>query len=219
MTFASAGWADRILRWHDPAARALYLARKERERDGEESLRVMAKWGQYFESLHALECYSLTPPRFFRNVPGVLPARWRTTVKTENKGVREFLNMAGFPTDAGWSDETLVVKLTGRYLLRRPDFLERCAATSACAVVKRDDDVWGERGKGVHTFLFAARAGLLRAFGRWLMAGEGPARFGRNPIEWAFYEFLQTTGEPVDYYPGRLHVLARYAPPLQPMEL
>ena len=219
MTFASASWVDRILQWCDPTARALHSARRERERDGEESLRALAAWKQHFDGVYALECYSWTTPRFFRRVPGVLPARWRTPVTTDNKGVREFLNIAGFLKDAAWPDETLVFKLTGRYLLRQPDFLHWCAATKAAAVVKRDDDVWGERGKGVHTFLFAARAGLLRAFGRWLMSGEGPGRFGRNPIEWAFYEYLRNSSESVDYFPGRLQVLARYAPPLQPMEL
>lgn len=219
LTFANAGWPDRILRWRDPAARALFAQRHERAVHGEESLRVFASFHSLFESIHALECFSLRRPAFFRKVPGVEGARYCTRTQTPNKGIREFLNIAGFLDAAGWSPGTVVVKCTGRYLLRRPDFLEWCANSKAPAVVRRDDDVWGERGRGVHTFLFAARVDLLREFARWLVAEDGPSRFGRNPIEWIFYEFLLARKVPVDWYPQRLHVLARYAPPLKPLEV
>lgn len=192
----------------------VYLRRRVRAEECGESLDALVAHRCLFASICVIECVAYSVPRYIRRRKDILTSVSRNSLICENKGVQEFVNIGNFLKRSAISDDETIVKLTARYLIQRPDFLLYAAGSTSAAVVRKDSDVWGERGRGVHTFLFAARKHVLTSFSGWLLDGQRYKQIGATPIEWVFGDYLKVSGHDITYYPARLHVLARYSPPL-----
>jgi hypothetical protein len=218
MTCAHVGLLELAVNFRNPVMRSIYKAREVRRAHYLESVERIVSYGSFFEKIYLVECVGGRLPRYLANSPGCLHGVSRNSLDCSNKGIQEFVNIANFLEKTTLDDEDLVLKITGRYLLNRADFLEFCRTSPADAVVKRDSDIWGEKGKGVHTFLFAARKRVIVGFSKWLLEGERFRAFGTIPVEWFFYDYLVNSAWDITLYPDKLHVTARYAPPLTAFE-
>jgi len=198
-----------------PVLRDIYRHRHIRAEECRESLDALVSYGDVFKSVRVVECVARRVPAYISQRKDCIGAVSRNSLSCSNKGIQEFANIGSFLACADMPDNEMMLKLTARYLVLKPDFLEFCATSPCDAVVRRDRDIWGEKGRGVHTFLFAARKGLLLDFAGWLLSDRRYTRMEKMPVEWIFGDYLESSGCSVAYYPGRLNVLARYSPPLE----
>lgn len=81
----------------------------------------------------------------------------------------------------------------------------------ADVVIKRDTDIWGVTSQGVHTFLFGARCRVFLRFRDWLLAGDRYLKIGTDPIEWAFRQYIEESGDKVEFWKNVLGIRVRYA--------
>jgi len=204
--------------YRNPVIRTIFKNRKNREADYLESVDKILQFKRFFERIYLLECLSRKFPEYLKS-GGCAWRVSRNSLDCANKGIQEFVNIANFLEQSDTDDAQLIVKITGRYLINRENFLLFCSCASAEAIVRRDSDIWGDRGKGVHTFLFAARKRLLVRFGKWLIEGNRFKTFGTIPVEWIFHDYLVNSGCDITLYPDKLHVSARYAHPLTAIEV
>lgn len=170
---------------------------------------------RYFSDLYLLECSAGKIPGYLSNRPDILYAVADNRADSPNKGVKEFVNISDLIKKAGIQGHERIFKLTGRYLLFSDAFLDYCCRSSGDVVVKRDDELWGTRGKGVHTFMFACKAGIITSFADWLLEGDRRIGIGTTPIEWVFREYLAREGTAVDFYTDQMFLKVNYAPPAE----
>lgn len=214
VTCAHAGLLDCLLARGDFLGRGLYQQREQRRNELHESLDLLSRHAGGRATVHVLECYSRWKPRHLTARRDCRVYRARTRVPTLSKGVREFLNLDSFLRRVGWPQDEMVCKITGRYLLLQPGFLDDCLTSAHDVIVRKDSDIWGEKGRGVHTFLFGARVKVILNFVEWLKAEDRISALGKGPVEWPFSEYLTGCGADVWFYPRRLDVRTRFARPL-----
>ena len=214
VTCAHAGLLPWLLLGRGAAFKSIAKNAKKRRAECRESLDALAAHKNLLTRIYVVECVDHRMPLYIARRKDCSSHVSRNSLTCANKGVQEFVNIGNFLRQAEIPDHEMIIKLTARYLIQRPDFLIYAAASPSVAVVRKDSDVWGERGKGVHTFLFAARKHVLVSFAAWLLDGNRYRSIGLTPIEWVFGDYLVDSGLDVSYYPDRLHVLARYSPPL-----
>lgn len=221
MTCAHAGLLDRLRHPGNPTVRGLVENRKLRSQQCEESLDQLVSYRSFFTAIHALECFASRVPGVIARRMDCVSAVSRNSLNCTNKGIQEFVNIGRYLHRIPVPEDELIVKLTARYLLKRPDFLEFSASSNAQVIVRKDSDVWGSQGQGVHTFLFAARKKLLVEFMNWLLEGSRYRTFGNTPIEWIFGDYLKEQGhcDSCEYYPEKFHLTARYSTPLSTIEV
>jgi len=219
VTCAHAGPLDLLLARSDYLAQGLYRDRERRRQELHESLDVICRLAEGLAPVHVLECHSRWKPFHLRSRGDCKVWRARTRVPTLSKGVREFLNLASFLRMTEWPSHEMICKVTGRYLPRTPEFFHACASTSHQALVRKDSDVWGDKGRGVHTFLFGARVGVIVGFAEWLREEGRISALGKGPVEWPFAEYLGGSDIDTGYYHQSLKVFARFSPPLSPKEI
>lgn len=176
-----------------------------------ESVDYLVRFRDLFRTVTIVECLDKSPPVYLQR-PGISKiAVSRNSVACTNKGIQEFVNIAKYLESSGVNHEELIMKLTGRYLLLSDQFPVLCSSSGADVIAKRDDDLWSDRGKGVHTFLFGARVKVFINFKNWLLYEGGVAQVGQSPIEWAFKSFGQQRGLRIAFVERPLGVRVRYA--------
>ena len=153
-----------------------------------------------FSDIYLLECISNGVPGYLRKLNGLKFAVGANSADSPNKGVKEFVNLADFVRNAGIGEDEKLFKMTGRYLLHSNEFPVYCRNSHGDVIVKKDDDLWGTNGKGVHTFMFACKAKVITSFADWLLMGDRRTEVGMTPIEWIFREYIENQGLKIDYY-------------------
>ena len=219
LTCAHVGLFDVLPNFRHPALRLAYRNRQARRRDYMECTRQFLNFRGHFDKICIVECVSRSIPLYLAGENGVECAVSRNSLGPANKGVNEFLNVANFLKKANLDGGGMILKMTGRYFLERDDFLGFCGESSADAVVRADSDVWGDKGKGVHTCLFAARVHLIVEFATWLLECGRYKTFGTTPVEWIFGDYLKNSGYRWVNYTEKLHVQARYSELSRPVQL
>ena len=197
----------------------IYRNKSNRKKELLESIWVFLNYRHYFRNVILLECVMKKTPRYLQAIPDCQFACSFNRLKTMNKGILEFENISNYLLKDSVPDNEIILKLTGRYLIKKGDFINFACNSTSSFVVRKDSDVWGERGRGVHTFLFAAQAIVLKEFNNWLIDGNRYLAYGMTPVEWIFAEYLDQSSYGGIYYPHSLNVLARYSSPLTPMDV
>lgn len=195
----------------NPVIRSIYKRRKIRISQYKESIASVLKFSSLFDSIVVLECLKSRVPIYLKRGQGYKTAVSRNVLQSKNKGVQEFVNIGNYLLSSNVDGDELVLKLTGRYVLDGNFFPKLCAATDADVIAKEDRELWGERGKGFHTFLFAAKARVLVQFRDWLMDNAALASLGDNPVEWCFKEFVEQRNFNIRKVREPLSVRVRYA--------
>ena len=197
--------------FRNPVIRSIYGRRKTRISHYKESIGSVLQFSSLFDSIVVLECLKSKVPTYLKRGKGYKTAVSRNVLQSKNKGAQEFVNIGNYLLASGTDGDELVLKLTGRYVLTGDFFPKLCAATDADVFAKEDRELWGERGKGFHTFLFAARARVLVQFRDWLMDNTALASLGDNPVEWCFKEFVEHRNFNIRRVSETLGVRVRYA--------
>lgn len=219
LTCAHVGLLDVLLNFRHAAFRLAYRDRVLRRRQYMESVQRFLTYRACFDKIYIVECVSRQAPLYLEKGNGVGCAVSRNSLDSTNKGINEFINVANFLKKTNLDGAQMILKMTGRYLLERGSFLEFCGESSADAVVRADSDVWGDKGKGVHTCLFAARLHLIVGFAAWLLEGDRYKTFGATPVEWIFGDYLKNSCYSWINYAEKLHVQARYSELSSPVPL
>ena len=180
-----------------------------------ECLEKFAAYRNYFSRVCLLECSARRVPTYFRQFRWLEVAAADNQADSPNKGVKEFVNLAQWIRAAGIREDERIFKLTGRYILLSDAFIAHCSRSSRDVIAKRDDDLWGTQDKGVHTFMFACRAGIITSFAAWLMEGDRRAAIGTTPIEWILLQYLTAQKVEVDFYDQTMFLHVNYAPPAE----
>jgi len=202
---------------HNRAVADIYKHRRLRRAQYLDCIQKLLAYQRHFSQLYLLECSGQRVPRYLRKEQGLIYATAENRADSPNKGVKEFVNIANFLRTTGIPSHERVFKLTGRYLLLSDAFLEYSSRSAGDVVAKRDDDLWGTSGKGVHTFMFSCRAGIITSFADWLLEGDRRIGIGTTPIEWIFLEYLTAEGIAVDFYNEKMFLQVNYAPPAKAM--
>ena len=200
---------------YNPVILNIIKKSKLRKKELIESISTILEYRSYFKQIIILECLSSAHPSYLTQFKECEIACSVNKLKTKNKGILEFANIANFINKNSFPDDEMIFKLTGRYIIKKSDFINFVSSEKSSFVVHRDSDVWGDKGKGVHTFLFAARAFVIKEFYNWLLDMNRYINFGMNPVEWIFADYLAQSCHTGIYYPYSLNVLARYSPPLK----
>ena len=103
-----------------------------------------------------------------------------------------------------------IFKITGRYLLHEPVFIDFCRNSDSDVIAKLDSDIWGEKGKGIHTFAFCAKKYIFLRFGEWLLSNQEFRKHESNPVEWIFYDFLRRENIALKIFDGKMFVETCY---------
>lgn len=210
VTMAHCGFLKYILNKKNDIIRSIYNNTQTRRRDYFEAIGSLLKYERFFSEIVLLECLSRRIPRYLC-ANKTTHAVSRNTTKCKNKGIDEFINIYKLLKEKNISDEQKILKLTGRYLLVGDKFINYCIKTKADVVAKKDDDIWGEQGKGIHTFLFCARKKILVAFANYLLNNSKYKEFGSIPVEWIFYNYILECNVTIDYYHDDMEIIVRYA--------
>lgn len=203
----------------NPIFRNIFKDRNNRKAELIESINEILVYRDKFRKIVILECLKKTCPYYLTQFSDCETACSVSNLKTKNKGILEFSNIANIIHEQSILDNEMIFKITGRYILKKPDFLNFVAADKSDYIVRKDSDVWGDKGKGVHTFLFAARAFIIKEFHSWLVDSNRYIEFGTTPIEWIFADYLSQSRHTGFFYNRPLNVLARYSPPLIYMDV
>lgn len=203
----------------NPAFKSIFKNRSKRKTELIESINEILLYKESFRKIVILECLNKSCPHYLTQFPDCETACSVSNLKTNNKGISEFSNIANVIDKLSILDNEMIFKITGRYILKKPDFLNFVASDQSDYIVRKDSDVWGDKGKGVHTFLFAARAFVIKEFHSWLIHSNRYIKFGMTPIEWIFADYLSQSRHTGLFYDRPLHVLARYSPPLKYMDV
>ena len=163
-----------------------------------ESINTAVKYAYSCLSITVLECFASKVPYLedfnvvYSPVANVFP----------EKGLNELQHLKSFLLRSPISNDEFIVKLTGRYLLEDSTFFHKVLILKDQynCIIKNDKDIY--EGRGCHTFLFAAKKGLL------LDAIESFdfSSSSVDPIEWGIKAFLEKRQDV--YYMERLGVRA-----------
>lgn len=216
VTCAHVSLYERLRQRHNRILCDIYKYRRIRRAQYIECLDAVAPLRGHFTKLYLLECFARRVPRYLRRYPWLECAAGANRADSHNKGIKEFVNIADLLRELAVSDDERVFKLTGRYILSDYGFQDYCSRSSADVVAKRDDDCWQTSGKGVHTFMFASKAGVIASFADWLLEGDRRFTIGTTPIEWVFLEYMTNKGISIDFFEGRMSIKVNYAPPNEP---
>jgi hypothetical protein len=206
VTMAHCGFLEYIKNIKNDTIRSIYYNNKKRRSQYSEAINSFIKHGNEFSEVILLECLSKRFPRYLRGKK-TRCAISRNLVKSKNKGIQEFINIYNVLKKMDIPNEQKLIKLTGRYSLNGDKFIDHCSKSKADVVAKIDSDLWGERGKGIHTFLFCAKKRILMNFGDYLLKNEKYSEFEFAPVEWTFYKFIVNNKVNIEIYQEDMEII------------
>jgi len=210
-TMAHCGLLEYIKYYNNPIIRSIYKHRKERKKEYNNTITTFIQNDKYFKKKYLIECLAKKTPDYIKKREVFTICNYGGQIYSPNKGIDEFIKIARMIVEHGVSREEKIIKITGRYSINSPLFLEKSYESSADVMVKRDNDLWGEKGRGVHTYCFMAKALVLLDFGKILEIPKVRAEIGMTPVEWAFYKFIMESDYKKCIYKESLGVKATFA--------
>ena len=220
ITCAHVGVCDIIKSKGNAVLWSIFKNRKERVVQYIESINRILSYKHYFNEIYLMECIAEKIPSYLAAIPQCKTVIANNSLHNcSNKGIHEFVNIANFLNASDIRNDELIVKITGRYILRAEDFLKASRKSLANALVKKDSDVWGDKGRGVHTCLFSARKRTIIDFSDWIKHADRYKKHSKEPVEWIFMKYLQSENIETEWYSDKLHLTANYAYPLEPKNL
>lgn len=102
----------------------------------------------------------------------------------KNKGLNEMFHIQDFIKNSTISNEDLIIKITGRYLIENVDILN----INLDFVAKYDGDIY-PGNKGVHTFFFGFKKVIFNEFIEYLNIGDQNT-YDEVCVEWLLKYFL-----------------------------
>ena len=215
ITSAHVPWRLWLRSRHNRILSDIHKHRGLRKRQLIECLESLVQYRHLFSDVYLLECVAPRVPSYLRKIDRLKCVAATNQSNSPNKGIKEFVNLAHWIGASGIGEDERIFKLTGRYILSSDAFPVFCKQSLADVVAKKDNELWGTQGKGVHTFMFSSRAKIILSFADWLMEGDRHVSIGTTPVEWIFLQYLTEQKIAVDFYTDKMFLQVNYAPPAE----
>jgi len=181
-----------------------------RKHDYIESVGKVIPYKNIFDKIFILECLSKDNLDYLKLDDKIEIHYSESENFYKNYGLNELIHINSFLQKNDYiTDDDNIVKITGRYNIVNDNFLKQLP-TNYDIIAKNDNDIWHDKGKGVHSFYLIFRKNFFNSLVNSIGFTDDVSFMQTHPVEWVVKEYMLKNSNTY-FYEGEMGIITNFS--------